>query len=277
MAQSTALAKFGTEGKTFAAYVGQNKAQLRQAAASHVDIKRLYRVTCAVVTRTPALQMCSVTSIFRSMQQAAELGLEPGSALGEAYLVPYQDRRAGTSECQLIIGYRGLIALARRSGHVGSISAFVVYESDTFEVELGMEPRIVHRPSFCEPNPNKIIYAYAIARLKEGGVQFDVMTRQEIEAIRGRSRAGNNGPWVTDFAEMAKKTVVRRLAKYLPMSIEMARAVEIDEVSEFGEWDSNVTPVNEQPTLPPNVNTETGEVVEDDLDLELDPTEGDEG
>lgn len=127
-----------------------------------------------------------------------------------------------------------MIDLARRSGQIQSIGAYVVHEADDFEYELGLHPDIHHKPSpLADRGP--VTYVYAVAVLKGGGVQFEVMSRAEVEAIRKQSKAGNSGPWVTHWEEMARKSVVRKLFKYLPVSIEAVRAVEIDEKSDRGE------------------------------------------
>jgi recombination protein RecT len=154
--------------------------------------------------------------------QSAELGLEAGSALGHAYLVPYK------TECTLIIGYRGLLELARRSGQIKQLSAHPVYEHDAFEVRFGTSETIDHHPLLAGER-GEIIAAYAVAHLADGSVQSEVMTRAEIDAIRSRSRAGQSGPWVTDYAEMSRKTVLRRLCKYLPASTTIARALEVED------------------------------------------------
>lgn len=216
--------------RAFAEFLKSRMPSIQAAAASHMNPKRLFNIVLANVTRTPALQDCTLESIFRATLQAAELGLEPGSAVGEAYLVPFG------KDCTLIPGYRGLITLAFRSGHVRSVAAHVVYQSDKFEFELGLEPKLRHVPSWDGArDPKNITFAYCIVHLKDGGVLYDVMTRGEVDAIRKRSRAGNSGPWVTDYAEMARKTITRRCLKYAPMSVEMSKALAADLAAEQGE------------------------------------------
>ena len=197
---------------------------------------RVVRLVLTEMRKNQQLMKCRVPSLLASMIQAAQLGLEPGSGRGLAYLVPYK------GECTLIIGYRGFIELAERSGKIGQVMARVVRESDEFSVEYeiggsegGQVEHVRHVPNFSADanEPIKAVYAYA-ART-DGHVVVDVMTRSEIEAIRARSMAGNSGPWITDYNEMARKTVVRRLAKYLPLSPELERAVTVDEAAERGE------------------------------------------
>ncbi len=216
----------------------------------HLTLERMTKVALSSVARNPALLACTPLSLVKAVMQGAELGLEVGGLLGEAYLVAYKD------QVVLIPGYRGLVKLARQSGTLSSIEAHVVCERDTFELEYGLDPKLVHRPAMTG-DPGPVIAAYAIARFKDGGRQVDVMTRHEVDAIRGRSAAATSGPWVTDYAEMAKKTVVRRLCKYLHLSPELARALEheaaIDEgvrspVIDVSLFDEETGEVIEEPT-----------------------------
>ena len=212
------------------------QAQMALALPKSMTAERLTRIVMTECRKVPALMQCNQESFFGAVLQCAQLGLEPGSALGHCYLLPFGNgkSRDGRPNCQLIIGYRGMIDLARRSGQIVSINAYCVHEADEFEYELGLHPDIHHRPSpLAERGP--VTYVYAVAVLKGGGVQFEVMSRAEIEAVRVQSKAGKSGPWVTHWEEMARKTVVRKLFKYLPVSIEAIRAVEIDEKSDRGE------------------------------------------
>lgn len=212
------------------------QAQMALALPKSMTAERLTRIVMTECRKVPALMQCNQESFFGAVLQCAQLGLEPGSALGHCYLLPFGNgkSRDGRPNCQLIIGYRGMIDLARRSGQIVSINAYCIHEADEFEYELGLHPDIHHRPSpLAERGP--VTYVYAVAVLKGGGVQFEVMSRAEIEAVRLQSKAGKSGPWVTHWEEMARKTVVRKLFKYLPVSIEAIRAVEIDEKSDRGE------------------------------------------
>ena len=206
---------------TVAEMLEKNKASIAAALPKHVSADRLSRVALSELRTNPMLLNCQPASLMNAVVKASQLGLEVGGALGHAYLVPYK------TEATLIIGYRGLIALARRSGEIQSITAHVVHANDVFELEFGLNEKLRHVPSLDDPGA--VTHAYAIAKLMGGGVQYDVMTRAEIEAIRKRSRAGNSGPWVSDYEEMARKTVVRRLCKYLPISIELADALAMDD------------------------------------------------
>ena len=204
------------------------KKQVALALPKSMTAERMLRVILSECNKAPALFDCSRESFLGAILQCSALGLEPGSALGHCYLIPYG------KTCQLIIGYRGMIDLARRSGQIVSLQAWAVHENDTFNFQLGLNPDIQHIPAASADRGN-ITFVYAVARLKGGGVQFEVMSRAEIEKVRKASKAGNSGPWSNHWEEMAKKTVIRRLFKYLPVSIEAVRAVEIDEKTDRGE------------------------------------------
>jgi len=203
--------------------------RIRAVLPRHLTPERLLKIALVQISRVPKLANCDPTTLLRCVMQAAELGLDFGSGLGLCYMVPFENRKANKVDVQFIIGYRGLIALARRSGMIDSIEARVVYEGEEFVCEYGIEPVLRHIPKMA--GRGKLVAAYAIARMKDGGSHVEVMTRDEIDSIRGRSRAANNGPWVTDYNEMARKTVVRRLCKFLPLSPEepLAQGLEIDD------------------------------------------------
>jgi recombination protein RecT len=213
---------------TFRDLLERLKPQIAMALPKHIDINRMIRICLTTIQRTPKLLECTQESLLGCLFQCVQLGLEPDGLLGHAYLVPYG------KACTLIVGYKGLLKLARQSDEVESISARVVCEKDVFEYEFGLDEKLIHKPSH-EEDPGPITFVYAIFRLKGGGHHMDVMSVGEVERIRERSKAGKDGPWVTDWAEMAKKTVLRRASKMAPASIEdLARAVAIDSRSEAG-------------------------------------------
>lgn len=228
------------------------KNQLAMALPKLISAERMTRVVLTECRKNPALLSCTLDSFRVSVLLSASLGLEPGSALGHAYLIPFErsvrngENWEKISECQLIIGYRGMIALARRSGEIVSISAYAVHEKDHFKYTFGLNPDIEHVPS-TEKDPGAVTFAYAVAKLKDGGVQFEVMSRAQLDDAAKKDKKEwdskarkyvrvrefpKSGPWVDHFEEMAKKTAVRRLFKYLPVSIEAARAVEYEERTE---------------------------------------------
>lgn len=240
----------------------RSKTQIGMALPKHMNADRLLRIVMTSVQRTPKLLDCTQESLCGAVIQSAQLGLECDNVIGHAYLVPYYNSKKGTNEVQFIPGYKGLIDLARRSGQVSTIYAHVVRDGDMFEYEFGLEATLRHKPAFDGAGKN-LTHAYAVCKLKDGGAQFEVMTAKEIEAIRDRSKSKNNGPWVTDFDEMAKKTVLRRLCKMLPCSVELARAVALDERADIGlPQDLGMLVENEQPASDPLDEIE-GQIVTD--------------
>ncbi|MFK0570335.1 recombinase RecT [Endozoicomonas sp.] len=195
--------------------------------------ERLLNVCMTEIRRTPKLRECSQASLLGSVIQSAQLGLEPGSALGHCYLIPFFNRKLGCLECQFMLGYRGMLALARRSGSIVSIDARVVYSADDFDLRYGTETRVIHKPRLTGDRGG-VLGVYAVAHLQGGGSQVDYMTVEEVLKVRDSSKAKGDGPWQTHFEEMAKKTVVRRLFKYLDVSIEALTAVGLDERADAG-------------------------------------------
>lgn len=223
MSNETAITKADPRVADLKALFERAKPALANVVPKHLTPDRLVRVAVASISRTPALLNCSQTSLLQAVMQAAELGLEPGSALGEAYLVPYK----GT--VVMIPGYRGLIALARRSGQIEDIEAHVVYAADKFLHRKGTSACLDHEPSLAVER-GEIIAVYAMGWVKGSArPHVEVMTKAEIDAVRARSASGGAGPWKDHYSEMARKTVVKRLVKYLPLSVELAQALTIDD------------------------------------------------
>lgn len=226
---------------------------LKALLPSHVKPDALLRSVTSAVSKNTDLLMCTPVSIVLATAQAASLGLLPNTPLGLSYLVPYK------TTATFIPGYRGLIRLAIQSGEVKSIEARVVYAKDAIEIHMGTSPRIEHSPSL-EADRGPMVGVYSVAHLPGDNVpQFDWMSIGEVNAIRDRSKASGDGPWVSDFSEMARKTVVRRLCKYLPLSEEkLGRALELQAAAESGVVDfSDVIDAFGE-----TVNEETGEVSE---------------
>jgi len=235
MASTKAIVPASQKMLTLKNMLDSKKGAIQAILPKHLSAERILKVAMVAASRNPTLMECDQLSILRAVMVAAQLGLEPDGPLGHAYLVPFRNSRANRMEAQFQIGYRGLIALARRSGEIESIEAHVVHEGDEFECSFGLQGVLRHVPAWDAKTVGELRAAYAVARLKGGAVQYEVMTRSQIEGIRARSRSGNTGPWVSDFDEMARKTVVKRLCKYLPLSVELAQAVTADNAEEIGD------------------------------------------
>lgn len=211
--------------KTIFDLVLSSKDQLAMALPKHIPVDRMLRVVVTALRRTPKLQQCNAMSLMGSIMTCGQLGLEPNDPRGLAYLIPY-----GT-ECQLIIGYRGYIELAMRSGMITHIQAMTVYERDSFEYEQGLDMKLRHVPYMGDEDPGRVKAAYAIATMPNGSRAMVVIPRRDIERARMSSssvKAKRASPWDDWYPEMAMKTAVRRLAKFMPQSPEFARALDAD-------------------------------------------------
>ena len=243
-----ARANFNTVNSLLEKY----KEQFAAALPKHMTPERLMRVALTEFRKTPRLMECDPLSFVGSIMLCAQLGLEPGGSLGHIYLLPYG------KNVNPIIGYRGMIDLARRSGQVVSLAAHEVYTNDFFDFEFGLHEKLCHKPNMKDSRGD-LVAVYAIAHLVGGGHQIEVMAKSDVDAIRKRSKAAASGPWVTDYAEMAKKTVLRKLFKYLPVSIEIQRAATIDEQVDKGQFES-VSILNNEEVF--TFDEETGEILE---------------
>jgi len=197
--------------------LGVMENQMAMALPEHISPQKISRVIMTEISKNPRLLKCTKESVLTSVMEACQLGLVPNSVQGLAYLIPY-----GT-KCQLITGYKGLISLALQSGRLASIWGRIVREGDDFKYEEGTNPFIHHKPLIGSraDKAGKVIGAYAIAKMKGGeDTQFEFLALLDIERVKARSSSGNRGPWVDDYDQMAKKTAVRQLLKWLPLESE---------------------------------------------------------
>lgn len=225
--------------KTLADLLERYKGALVKAAPKWFNTDRALMVARLAYSRQPHLLKCDPLSIVACAAFAAQHGLEI-SGPGGVHPVPFWNRHRNRLEAQPITDYRGLITLARRSGHVSTFEAEVVYKNDRFDYSKGTKPHLLHRPADGERGD--MTHAYAISRLKDGAYQFEVWDRAKCEHHRDRfSKAATEGPWVTDFESMAKKTVARALCKWLPMSVEIQQLIAREEKTEAGEEPEDLT------------------------------------
>jgi recombination protein RecT len=247
--------------------------EIAKMLPKHLNAERLMKVAQIAATTTPALAKCDVASLVGAIGQCAQMGLEPNTVLGHAYLVPFNTKRKDgngnerwVNSVQVIIGYKGLIDLARRSGQIVSIAAHEVCELDKFELVYGLDEKLNHIPALGERG--EIIGFYAVAKLKDGGHCFEFMSLRQVEEIMANTQSkGKYGPWKENFTEMGRKTVIRRLAKYLPLSVEFQTAAALDGMAEGGkdqhldslEGDFAIIP-EDAPYASGQVDEETGEV-----------------
>lgn len=209
----------------------KNMNALRSVLPKHISPERMARVSLNVVRHNPKLMQCAPETLLVAIMEASTLGLEIDMR-GQAYLVPFWNKKTQTYDVQLMPGYRGLVDLAYRSGKIQSIQAAVVGENDKFDFALGLKPRLEHIPNL--QGRGAIIAAYAIAIMKDGATQFEVMSLEELEKVRNASRSKDDGPWNDWTEQMMVKTVVKRLCKLLPLSPEVQRAVSLDDAIDAG-------------------------------------------
>ena len=231
---SNAIAKQETKAispaQQFRTMLNNAAPKLQSVLPHSITPARFIEVAITTITKSPRLLQCDALTVVRACIEASQLGLMIDGVLGHAYIVPYKQA------AQLQVGYRGLTFMAMRTGEIKEIYADVVREGDTFEYEYGLEKYLRHKPADGE---GKITHAYSYAQFLNGGSVFTVMNRKQIDAIRARSKSGDNGPWVTDYDQMAKKTVMRNLCvRFLPLSTEqgqkLVQAAVKDERVEFG-------------------------------------------
>lgn len=246
--------------------------EIKKALPSVITPERFTRMVFTALSSTPKLQQCTPQSFLGAMMQAAQLGLEPNTPIGQAYLIPYKNK--GIQECQFQLGYKGLIDLAYRSGEIKDIQAHEVYENDAFEYEFGLEPKLKHIPATHDRG--EIIMYYAVFHMVNGGYGFEVMSKEDIinhAKKTSQSYDSSYSPWAKYFDEMAKKTVIKKCLKYAPIKTDFVRALSSDEtikstITEHmaDEPDETVTiNVESSPVedIPDNVDPETGEIKPD--------------
>lgn len=220
-----------TKPLTIQDYIRRMAPEIEKALPSVITPERFTRITLSALSTNPQLAQCSPKSFLGAMMTSAQLGLEPNTPLGQAYLIPRNNRRTGEKECQFQIGYKGLIDLAHRSDQIRDIQAHAVYERDEFEYELGLDPKLIHKPAARDRG--EAVYFYAVYHTRSGGYGFEVMSiedvRKHADKYSESYKRGSFSPWSTNFEEMAKKTVLKRVLKYAPMSTDYVRASLADE------------------------------------------------
>ena len=214
----------------------RQKTEIEKALPRHINADRMLRIALTECRKNPELLDCDRASFLGAIIQSSQLGLEPGSALGHSYLIPFNNSKRGIREVQLIVGYRGMIDLISRADNAPTLVPRAVYEGDEFSYELGLSPILTHRPAKDRDPKAKLTHVYVVAEFKDGRKVFDVMSRADIDKIRK-----NTHVWRDYYEEMAKKTVIRHLFKYLPTSVELQRAISLDEQADSGESQKNET------------------------------------
>ena len=219
------------QGQTLRQQIMQMEAQFQLAMPKGMEAAQLVRDALTCLKQTPKLAECSPQSVLGALMTCSQLGLRPG-VLGHAWVLPYWDSKSRTNVAQLVVGYKGYVDLAYRNPQVSSVIARTVYEGDTFDVEYGLDDKLIHKPAMTGERSKPIAH-YAIFKTASGGRAFWVMTEDEMQAHKRRHAPKNKqgnivGPWNSDYEAMARKTCLLRLAAWMPKSTEMAYAMEID-------------------------------------------------
>jgi recombination protein RecT len=193
--------------------------QFKAALPAHVSVDKFVRVTLTAVQTNPQLLEADRRTLFAAATKAAQMGLLPDGR--EGAIVTFK------GQAQWMPMVAGIMKLVRNSGEISTWSVQAVYENDNFDFCLGDEEHITHKPALA--NRGKLIAVYSIVTMKDGEKSREVMSVEDVNQIRARSRSGQSGPWVSDFAEMAKKTVVRRHSKRLPLSTDIDGMIKEDD------------------------------------------------
>ena len=248
---------------TMQTYVKSMEGEIAKALPSVMTPERFTRIVLSAISVNPKLAECTPTSFLGAMMTSAQLGLEVNTPLGQAYVLPYMNK--GNLEAQFQLGYKGLIDLAYRSGEVEVIQAHIVYAADKFEVQYGLEPKLTHIPA--DTNRGEPVKVYAVFKTKSGGYGFEVMSMDDVRSHAekySKAYGSNFSPWKTNFTEMAKKTVLKKVLKYAPLKSDFVRAISNDDSikNEISDDMSTIANDNVFVTDYTILDEETGEVVE---------------
>ena len=248
--------------QTLQDYVQRMSSQIALALPANLTPERFQRIVLTAISSNPKLQECSPTSFLGAMMTAAQLGVEPNTPLGQGYLIPRKAKKGDQfiNEATFQLGYKGMIDLAYRSGNISNIGAYTVYKNDEFHVQFGLSPDITHVP--CMGDRGDPIAVYAYYKTKDGGFGFEVMSVDEARAHSRKYsdsvKRGWSSPWDTNFEEMAKKTVLKKVLKYAPLSTEVASKIGMDDTVH----DTISKNMTEEPIS--YIDAETGEVLTDE-------------
>lgn len=252
------------QNNTMQDYVKKMEGEIAKALPSVITPERFTRMVLTALSSSPDLAKCTPKSFLGAMMNAAQLGLEPNTPLGQAYILPYNNR--GTMEAEFQLGYKGMIDLAYRSGEVEVIQCHVVHEKDKFECSYGLEPKLNHVPADGDRGP--VTRVYAMFKTKDGGFGFEVMSIEDVKkhaAKYSKSYNSSYSPWKTNFEEMAKKTVLKKTLKYAPLKSDFARSVSTDESIKY-DLAEDMSEVNNEKVIEVeavSVDENTGEVFEE--------------
>lgn len=217
-----------TRSMSIADLIKAMESEIKKALPEVMTPERFTRIALSSLNTTPKLCECTQMSFLAALMNAAQLGLEPNTPLGQAFLIPYNNK--GIMECQFQIGYKGLLDLSYRNPQMQMISAQAVYENDEFNYELGLNPQLFHKPTLGERG--KIRLFYGLFKLTNGGFGFEVMSKTAMDKFAkdySKSYELSYSPWKTNYESMAKKTVIKKALKYAPLQTDFRKALSLDE------------------------------------------------
>lgn len=217
-----------TKSMSIADLIKAMEPEIKKALPEVITPERFTRMALSALNTTPKLRECTQMSFLAALMNAAQLGLEPNTPLGQAYLIPYNNKCV--MECQFQIGYKGLIDLSYRNPQMQIISAQAVYENDDFSYELGLNPKREHCPTLGERGEVRLFYGFF--KLVNGGFGFEVMSKTAMdEYAKEYSKAFDSSfsPWKSNYIGMAKKTVIKQALKYAPLKTDFRKALSNDE------------------------------------------------
>uniref|UniRef100_UPI00405773AB recombinase RecT n=1 Tax=Acetatifactor sp. TaxID=1872090 RepID=UPI00405773AB len=242
-AEQTGAVKLN-KGMNIADMIKALEPEIKKALPSVITPERFTRMALSAINNTPKLAECTQMSFLAALMNAAQLGLEPNTPLGQAYLIPFNNK--GVLECQFQLGYKGLINLAYRNDQLQTIQAQCVYVNDQFTYELGLDSKLYHKPAIGERG--EMIAVYALFKLKNGGYGFEVMSKQDVDTYAqkySKAISSSYSPWQTAYTEMAMKTAIKRVLRYAPLKTDFLRAVATDETIK-DELSVDMTEINGQ-------------------------------
>lgn len=216
------------QGKSLKDFVQKMAGQIKNALPANITPERMMRIAMTAIAKDSKLANSTPESFMGSLLTSAQLGLECNTPLGQAYLIPYFNSKTNTMETQFQLGYQGLLDLCYRTGQYKTIQARVVHKGDDFGYEYGLNENLVHKPQNISKEPE---YVYAYYQLNNGAKAFEVMSWADVmEHAKKFSQSSNSNysPWKTDPESMAKKTVLKKVLKYAPKTVEIAESLESD-------------------------------------------------
>lgn len=258
--QNKEVSKELTPQKKMAGMLQKMLPEIKKAVGQTMTPERFTRIALSLFNGNPQFWEASPTSFLSALMQSAQCGLEPNTVLGEAYVIPYKNTKQGITEVNFQVGYKGILKMALNTGLYEAIYAHEVHEGDEFSYEYGLNKNLIHKPA---DNPStKVTHYYAVYKLKNGGFDFVVWSRDRVEEHARefsknylyKGQINKSSVWFKNFDSMAKKTVLLDVLKYAPKSVEMARAFDLDYKSETKEEKLNDFHCVDVDTVPINDN-----------------------